>query len=121
MLLYKELSYLIVGAAMEVHRELGWGFLEAVYENALCHEFRLRNIPFERQVEIPVFYKGVKLSTYSADIIVENKVIVEIKAVSTLVDRHLAQTLHYLAGTGLKLGILINFGAQSLETRRVVR
>jgi len=69
MLLYKELAYQIVGAAMEVHRELGGGFLEAVYEDALCHELNLRSIPYQRQVEIPVYYKGVRMGRYFADLL----------------------------------------------------
>lgn len=121
MLLYKEISYRIVGAAMEVYRHLGPGFLEAVYEDALCHEFTLQNIPFRRQVEIPVYYKGIEMSTYFADIFVQNEVILEIKAVSKLMDRHFAQAIHYLTATSMRLAILINFGGQTLEYKRIVR
>ena len=120
MLLFKELSYRIVGAAMEVHRTLGPGFLEPVYEKALCYEFTQREIPFERQVQLPVIYKGVELSAYSADVVVNHAIVVEIKAVSAFSDRHSAQALHYLTATRLRLAILINFGAQSLQTKRIV-
>jgi len=121
MLLYKELAYQIVGAAMEVHRELGGGFLEAVYEDALCHELNLRSIPYQRQVEISVYYKGVRMGKYFADLLVDRTIIIEIKAASGLTERHIAQSLHYLAATGLRLAILINFGSHSLQTKRVVR
>ncbi len=121
MLLNKELSYRIVGAAMEVHRELGCGFLEAVYEDALCHEFILSSIPYQRQVEIPIYYKGVRMGKYFADLLVDGTIIVEIKAASGFAERHIAQALHYLAATDLRLAILINFGTQSLQTKRVIR
>ena len=107
---------------MEVHRELGGGFIEAVYEEALCHELTVRKIRHERQYKMPVFYKGLQMGgRYSADIMVEDEIIVEVKAVSALIDRHVAQALHYLAGTRKRLALLINFGPHSLETRRVVR
>jgi len=114
MLLFKELSYRIVGAAMEVHRKLGPGFLESVYEEALCYEFTLREIPFERQVELPVYYKGIELGKYYADVLVAHSIVLEIKAVSAFSDRHSAQALHYLTATRRRLAILINFGTQSL-------
>ena len=120
-ILFKELSYAVVGAAMEVHRLLGPGFLEAVYQAALEHELTLRGIAFERKKGLPVTYKGVLVGDYEADLVVEGNIILEIKAVSTLHPRHEAQAHHYLAATGLRLALLINFGAESLETRRVVK
>ena len=120
-ILYKELSYKIMGAAMEVHRLLGSGFLEAVYENALAHEFGLQGISFTRQTHLPVSYKEIVVGDYYADFIVDQQVILEIKAVSKLNSAHEAQAHHYLAATGITLAILINFGAPSLEYKRIVR
>jgi GxxExxY protein len=120
-LLYKELAFAIIGAAMEVHRILGPGFLEAVYQKALAHELCLRNIPFDQQVRLSVSYKDVLMGEYVADFVVENKIIIEIKSVSKLNPSHHAQALNYLAVTGYRLTLLLNFGAGSLEQRRVIR
>ncbi len=120
-ILFKQLSYAIIGAAMEVHNILGSGFLEAVYQTALEKELRLRGIPFERKVKLPVLYKGDLIGEYEADIIVDGKIIVEIKSVSRLTSAHDAQAIHYLAATGLQLAILINFGESSLQSRRVIK
>jgi GxxExxY protein len=120
-ILFKQLSYRVVGAAMEVHRLLGPGFLEAVYQTALAHEFDLLGIPFEQQKRLTVKYKDVVVGEYIADFVINGKIIVEIKAVSSLTSSHQAQALNYLAATGFQLAILINFGATSLQQRRVVR
>ena len=120
-ILFKELSYAVVGAAMEVHRLLGPGFLEAVYQAALAHELALRNIRFEQLKRLPVTYKGVSVGEYVADFVIEGKIILELKAVSTLHPRHEAQAINYLAATGLRLVILLNFGADSLQHKRLVR
>ena len=120
-IIYKELSYAIVGAAMEVHRILGPGFLEAVYQKALAHELTLRGIRFEQFKKLPVYYKGILVGEYEADFVIEGKIILEIKAVSKLHPRHEAQAHHYLAATGLRLAILLNFGADSLQQKRIVR
>jgi len=120
-ILFKELSYKIIGAAMEVHRILGPGFLEAVYEAALAHELTLRGIPFERQKELPVYYKGQLVGHYVADFVVDGQIILELKAVSALTKAHEAQAHNYLAATGLSLAILLNFGAESLQQKRIVR
>lgn len=120
-ILHKALSFAIIGAAMEVHRILGPGFLEAVYQAALEKELTLRGIPFQHQVELPVSYKGDVLGIYKADLVVDGKITVEIKSISRLNASHQAQALHYLAATGLELAILINFGASSLEHQRVVK
>ena len=120
-LLYKQLSFAIIGAAMEVHSILGSGFLEIVYQKALEKELKLRGIPFEYQVELPVMYKGELMGEYKADLIVDGKIIIEIKSVSRLNSAHDAQAIHYLTATGLELALLINFGTGSLDYRRVVR
>ena len=119
-ILYPELSYNIVGAAMEVHRVLGSGFLEAVYQTALAEEMRRQKLCFREQARLPVAYKGVAVGEYQADFVVEDKIIPELKAVARLLDIHEAQAVHYLAATGLKLAILLNFGSESLEPRRVI-
>src|SRR3954467_4817471 len=95
-LLYKDEAFAVTGAAMEVHRTLGWGFLENVYQIALAHEFTLRNIPFVQQVRLPVTYKEILAGEYLADFVVYEKFIVEIKAVSNMTPSHQAQTLNYL-------------------------
>ena len=120
-IIYKELSFKIIGAAMEVHGILGPGFLESVYQAALEKELSLRGIPFHHQVELPVSYKGDLVGVYKADLVIDRKIIVEIKGISKLNASHNAQALHYLAATGLELAILINFGAGSLEYRRLVK
>jgi GxxExxY protein len=120
-ILYKKLSYAIVGAAMEVHRILGPGFLEAVYQAALAHELTLRGIRFEQFKRLPVTYKGVMAGDYVADFAVEDQIILEIKAVSTLQSQHEAQALNYLTATGFRLAIILNFGADSLQHRRIVK
>ena len=120
-LLFQELTYAINGAAMEVHRILGPGFLEAVYQLALEHELTLRGIPFEPRKELPVAYKGQAVGLYIADIVVDGKIILELKAMSALNKAHEAQAHNYLAATGLRLAILINFGAPSLQWKRIIR
>jgi GxxExxY protein len=109
------LTQKIIGAAIEVHRTLGAGLLESIYEEALCYEFELREISFRRQVEIDVFYKGKVIKGQRIDILVEEEVIVEIKSLSKLPDVSTAQILSYLKATGLKRGLLINFGAKMLR------
>ena len=114
-------TYAIIGAAMEVHRELGSGFLEAVYHEALTIEMNSRNIQFVHEVELPVIYKGRQLATsYRADFICFDNVIVEIKALGELKTLQEAQILNYLKATGLGVGLLINFGVESLQYKRFV-
>lgn len=120
-LLFKELTSAVIGAAMEVHTILGSGFLEAVYQTALEKELFLRKIPFEHQVELPVLYKGEVIGIYKADLVIDKKFIVEIKAISRLNQLRQAQAMHYLASTGLRLALLLNFGSTSLEHRRVIK
>ena len=120
-LLYEDLTYEIIGAAMEVHRILGPGFLENVYEEALCHELDSRNLRFERQKELKIHYKDFLLPMkYKADLLVEEKVIVENKATSGLTEVDEAQLLNYLKATKMRIGLLLNFGTPKLENRRRV-
>jgi len=116
--LYKDLTYAIIGAAMEVHRILGPGFLESVYEEALAHEFDLRGIPYERQAKLAVRYKDVVAGEFRADFLVDGKVVVELKAIKALTEGDEAQLLNYLKGTGYRVGLLLNFGSSSLEYKR---
>ncbi len=104
-----ELTEKVIGAAIEVHRHLGQGLLESIYEGALCIEFGLRGIPFQRQVEVDVLYKGHVIKGQRLDLLVENQVIVELKCVANLPEYAQAQVLSYLKATGLKRGLLINF------------
>jgi len=119
--MHKELSYSVVGAAQEVHRVLGPGFLEAIYEEALAHELTLRSISYERQKLLKVNYKGLLLGEYRADLVIEKRIILEIKAITSLTAAQEAQALHCLAATGFRLAILLNFGRESLQTKRIVR
>ena len=114
-------TYAIIGAAMGVHRELDCGFLEAVYQEALAVEFEARGVPFEREVNLPFSYKGETLNTaYRADFICFDSVIVEVKAISKLGGTEQAQLINYLKATGHEVGLLLNFGAQSLQHQRLV-
>ena len=117
-------TYPIIGAAIEVHRVLGPGLLESAYEECLCHELNSRGIPFRRQVEIPVEYKGIKLDCgYTADLVVDDTVIVELKAVEHIARVHEAQLLTYMKLLSIRKGLLINFHAEVLRqgiVRRVL-
>ena len=116
-ILFKDESYVIQGAVFEVYKELGPGFLEAVYQECLQHELHSRNVPFVAQQELPIHYKGRKLNQiYKPDLICFGKIIVEIKAVSELRPEHQAQTLNYLKATGTHLGLLVNFGSYPKAT-----
>ncbi len=119
-LVLKDLSFQVVAAAFEVHNNLGCGFLEKVYENALLAELLEQGIKAETQKEIIVHYKGKAVGSYFADIVVENEVILELKCVDRLNKLHEAQILNYLKGTGMKLGILLNFGKDRVEHKRFV-
>ena len=116
------ISHQAVGAAMEVHRVLGPGFLESVYEEALSAELQMRGVPFERQVPAPVVYKGVVVGEGRLDMVVRNTVIVELKTVEALTQIHTAQLLSYRKATGCQLGLLINFNVPVLRQgiRRII-
>jgi GxxExxY protein len=117
--LYKELSYQVIGAAMEVHSTLGPGFLEEIYQKALERELSLCGIPFVSQQHIQVEYKGAMIADYYLDLVVDEKIDVELKAVSSLAPVHEAQVLAYLKASNLKVGLLFNFGEASLRHKRM--
>ncbi len=120
-LLYEALTESIIGAAIEVHRQLGPGLLESIYEECMCQELRLRDIPYLAQVQLPVVYKGVGTGgCYRIDLIVANEVVVELKAVERILSVHEAQLLTYLKLTGKRVGLIINFNVPVLR-RGIVR
>jgi GxxExxY protein len=118
--LYAELSYKIVGLAMEVHNKLGFGFLEKVYENALMVLLRREEVPAKQQCPIKVFFDREEVGHYAADIVVDSTILLELKAAESLTDAHRAQALNYLKATGLRLALLLNFGKRKLEYERLV-
>ena len=114
-------TYAIIGAAMEVHRHLGCGFLESVYQEAFALELDKRVIPYSRELKFPVIYKGQRLANqYQPDFICFREVVVELKALGRLSSVEHAQLINYLKVTGYRIGLLLNFGARSLEKRRFV-
>ena len=119
-IVHKELSYKVVGLAMEVHNKLGFGFLEKVYENALMILFEKNEIPAQQQVPLRVYFEGKPVGDYYADILVDSKIILELKAVDRIVDAHRAQVLNYLRATRLRLAIILNFAKKSFEYERFV-
>ncbi len=120
-LIYKDEAFEIIGCCMEVHRELGKGHDEVIYKDALEIEFKRQGISFSREQEYKLSYKGVVLPhKYFADFVVMDKIILEAKAIECLTDSHIKQTLNYLAASKLKLGLLVNFGEDSLNYKRVV-
>jgi GxxExxY protein len=114
-----DLTYKIIGCAMKVHAILGNGFQEVIYQRALAIEMKTRGLLFQRELEMQIFYEGVDIGTRRVDFLVENEVMVELKAVTVLDDIHLAQGLNYLVAYKLDKGLLINFGARSLEVKRL--
>ena len=120
-LIYKEESYSIIGKCFEVHNNLGPGFLEIVYKDALEYEFRKADIPFEREKEYTVNYKGIVLPhKFYADFIVFDKIILEVKAVSGIADEFIAQAINYLKVSNNKLALIVNFGELKLNSKRIV-
>jgi GxxExxY protein len=113
-ILYKDLSYKIVGLAMDVHRQLGYGYLEKVYENALMVLFLREGIEAKQQHPVIVHFEGVVVGTYVADILVQDSIILELKSLDRISDVHRAQALNYLKATGLRLAIILNFGKNKL-------
>ncbi|OGL43594.1 MAG: GxxExxY protein [Candidatus Schekmanbacteria bacterium RBG_13_48_7] len=116
---YSEITEKIIGCAFEVHSTLGNGFQEVIYQRSLEWEFTFNGLNFKREVEMPIFYKGKKVGTRRADFVVENKILIELKAMIKLEDVHLAQAINYLEAYNLSVGLLINFGAKSIEFRRL--
>lgn len=114
-----ELTYRIIGCAMRVHAFLGNGFQEVIYQRALVIEFRKGGLNFDRELEMPIFYEGINIGTRRVDFLVEGTIMVEMKAVVKLEDVHLAQGLNYLVAYKLVKGLLLNFGARSLEIKRL--
>ena len=120
-IIYEKESYQIIGACMEVHKELGPGFLEAVYQEALALEFKNQNIPFYKEKELRLYYKNISLQKrYKVDFVCYDHIIIEVKALSGLNAEHISQLFNYLRATNLKLGLLINFGEKSLKYKRLV-
>jgi len=118
-LLYENLSYKIIGAAQEVYKELGPGYLESVYEDALCYELDLLTIEYQRQIELDVHYKNIKFERrFRADLLVEKKILVENKAIKKITNRDEAQLINYLKTTRLRVGLLFNFGAETFAMLR---
>ncbi|HKZ68409.1 MAG TPA: GxxExxY protein [Chitinophagaceae bacterium] len=117
---FKELTHKIIGCAMEVHRILGPGFQEYIYHRALAIEMRSTGIKFEEEFELPVFYKGEKIGLRRVDFWIENKISLEIKARSDLDNSHLAQGINYIEASNIQAGLLINFGASSLQFKRFI-
>ena len=114
-------TYAVIGAAMEVHRQIGHGFLEAVYHEALCVELGERGVLFRREVDIPVRYKGRTLAcTYRADLVCFDSLLVELKAISELTPREHSQVINYLRATGFTRGLLFNFGSPRLDYKRLI-
>ncbi len=119
---YKEITGDIIGCALEVHKFLGNGFQEVIYQRALALELSNKGLDFRRELEVPIYYKEYKeeIGTRRADFFVEGKILVELKAVITLEDVHLAQILNYLKAYKIEVGLLINFGSKSMQFKRVV-
>lgn len=116
---HKELTHKIIGAAMEVHKHLGNGFQEVVYQRALAIEMTMQGLNYSREHEMPLHYKGHDVGTRRVDFLVEDEIMVEIKAIINLEDVHLAQAMNYVEAYNLNIGLLINFGAKSLQFKRV--
>ncbi|MGZ3873908.1 MAG: GxxExxY protein [Mucilaginibacter sp.] len=116
---YSELTGRIIGCAMKVHRTLGNGFQEAIYQKCLAIDLGKQNIKFSRELEMEIYYDGINVGTRRVDFLIENKIMVELKATSKLDDIHFAQALNYLEAYKLETGLLINFGAKSLEFKRI--
>lgn len=120
-LLYKEEVYAFIGCCMEVHKNLGKGFVEAVYKDALSYELKLKNIPFEKEKKYQINYKDIILPHhYFCDFIIHDKISIEVKAQESIVSAHYKQLINYLAVTNNKLGLLVNFGEESVKFKRVV-
>jgi len=120
-IIHKEIAYKIVGCGYTVYNELGYGLLEKVYENALCVAFDEAGLRHKIQHPIQISFHGANIGSYFADILVEDKIIVELKSCKTIIHEHEAQLLNYLTATNLSLGIIINFAPEQLEYKRLVK
>ncbi len=118
-IIHRELSYQVMQAVFEVHNTLGPGYLEKVYEEALAVELELLNIPFERQKEITVIYKGRRVGQHRLDFVIDGRIVLELKSVSTLANVHKKQVLSYVKATDLRLGILVNFATPRVQSERI--
>ena len=118
---YFDITRKIIGAAMKVHSMLGNGFQEVIYQRALAIEMAKQGLSFQRELEMQIYYDGQEIGTRRVDFLVESKVMVEMKALTTLEDVHLAQAINYLEAYKLEVGLLLNFGAKSLEYRRLIK
>ena len=116
-----ELTGKIIGCAMEVHKTLGNGFQEVVYQRALAIEMQMQGLTFTREQEIEIFYKGIDIGTRRVDFFVESKIMIELKAISQLEEVHLAQAINYLEAYKMNIGLLINFGSKSLQFKRLMK
>jgi GxxExxY protein len=116
---YQEITKKIIAASMRVHSELGNGFQEVIYQRALEIEMPFENLSFQREMEMPIYYRDQQIGTRRVDFFVENKIMVELKAIIKLEDVHLAQAMNYLEAYKMEIGLLINFGSKSLEFKRV--
>ncbi|MEC7772461.1 MAG: GxxExxY protein [Bacteroidota bacterium] len=120
-IIYKNESYFVIGLCMDIHNELGKGFSEVVYSDALEIELKSNGVPFKKEVKFDIIYKGKKLKHhYYADYLVDDKIILELKAVEKISSSHVKQTLNYLAASKMKLGLIVNFGEDSLAYKRVI-
>lgn len=120
-IIYKNESYFIIGLCMEIHNELGKGFSEAVYGDALEIELESNGVPYQKEAKFDIIYKGKKIRHhYYADFVVDDKIILELKAIEKISNGHIKQTLNYLAASKMKLGLIVNFGEDSFSYKRVV-
>lgn len=117
---HSEITAKIIGCAMKVHQRMRNGYQEIIYQRCLCIEFDREGIKYQQEMEMPIFYDGIHVGKRRVDFLIEEKVVLEIKAVSELTDSYLAQALNYLEALNLETGLLLNFGAKSLEIKRIV-
>ena len=117
---YSDITGRIIGCAMKVHSSLGNGFPEVIYQRCLAIEMEEQKLGFARELEMPIFYNGTQVGTRRVDFLVEDKVLVELKAVKEIEDAHLAQILNYIVAYQLEIGLLLNFGSKSLQYKRLI-
>ena len=118
--IHSDITSEILNIAFEVHKTIGTGFVESVYLRSMIVEFGLRKIEADSEIELPIYYKGIRVGSRRADLLIKKKVIVELKAITELNDIHLAQAINYLEAFNLEVGLLINFGSKSLQYKRVM-